>query len=367
MHSLQQRPKLKQSELKPEPNIPLCWLQEKAYVADVDAFLHIWLQESAQVRYTPHLLAWTDGGVRVPPGILFPAWPVSLDCGGRSRSKVADLAAACGRRDPKTAGCTSCFMTSALLASCQLGTRQVLLCDSTNEGGEPLSPAAPQFPLQNAANAAWIARLRGSRRGANRKYSCWAESQVPPTVTATYARVSDADASHMEGSLVVSIRPNMMPTHVLVCMLFRVDCHISAACHCLFLARWHSRAGAATACAGSHTSLRPLFPCLQLRYMLGMRNRDHSYVVGTGKGPRRPQDRAASCPLDFDVECNRSARLRMPYAKQLQQTVAEGHSWQLPQCFEAAFWQRSHRRPWRRPKYCGLRSKYTHCVVTLCR
>jgi hypothetical protein len=43
--------------------------------------------------------------------------------------------------------------------------------------------------------------------------------------------------------------------------------------------------------------------------MLGMRNRDHSYVVGTGKGPKRPQDRAASCPLDFDVECNRWAAL----------------------------------------------------------
>ena len=38
-------------------------LQEKAYTADVEAFLHIWLQESAQVQYTPHLLAWTEGGV----------------------------------------------------------------------------------------------------------------------------------------------------------------------------------------------------------------------------------------------------------------------------------------------------------------
>ena len=43
--------------------------------------------------------------------------------------------------------------------------------------------------------------------------------------------------------------------------------------------------------------------------MLGMRNRDHSYVVGTGKGPKRPGDRATSCPLDFDVECNRWATL----------------------------------------------------------
>ena len=56
----------------------------------------------------------------------------------------------------------------------------------------------------------------------------------------------------------------------------------------------------------------PLLPCLQLRYMLGMRNRDHSYVVGTGKGPKRPGDRAASCPLDFDVECNRWAALQCP-------------------------------------------------------
>lgn len=276
-------------------------------MADVDAFLHIWLQESAQVRYTPHLLAWTDGGVRVPPGILFPACPFSLDCGGRSRCKVVDLAAACGRRDPETSGCASCVRDLALLAIWQLGTLQVLSCDSANEGSDPLSPAAPQFPLQNAANAAWIARLRGSRRGANRKYSCWAESQVPLIVTASYARVSDADASHMEGSRVVSTWPNMMPTHVLVCMLFGVDCHISAACHCLFNARWHSRVALPLLVQVPTPACDPLFPCLQLRYMLGMRNRDHSYVVGTGKGPKRPGDRAASCPLDFDVECNRSA------------------------------------------------------------
>ena len=46
-------------------------LQEKAYVADVEAFLHIWLQESAQVQYTPHLLAWTEGGVS-SASFLFP-------------------------------------------------------------------------------------------------------------------------------------------------------------------------------------------------------------------------------------------------------------------------------------------------------
>ena len=94
----------------------------------------------------------------------------------------------------------------------------MLLCDTINEGGKPLSPGAPQFPLQNAANAAWIARLRGSRRGANRKYSCWAESQVLLIMTSS-ARVSVADASHVEGSLVVSTWPNMMPKHVLVFML----------------------------------------------------------------------------------------------------------------------------------------------------
>jgi hypothetical protein len=127
------------------------------------------------------------------------------------------------------------------MASWQLGMLQALFCDSANEGGKSLAPAVPQFPLQNAANAAWIARLRGSRRGANRKYSCWAESQVPLIVTASCARVPDADASHMEGSPVVSTWPNMMPTHVRVCMLFGVDCHISAACYYLLSHRWHSR------------------------------------------------------------------------------------------------------------------------------
>ena len=29
----------------------------------MDAFLNIWLQENAEVTYTPHLLAWTAGGV----------------------------------------------------------------------------------------------------------------------------------------------------------------------------------------------------------------------------------------------------------------------------------------------------------------
>ena len=60
-------------------------------MADVDAFLHIWLQESAQVRYTPHLLAWTDGGVRFPPGILFPAWPFPWTVG-------AEACQTCGSR-----------------------------------------------------------------------------------------------------------------------------------------------------------------------------------------------------------------------------------------------------------------------------
>lgn len=46
---------------------------------------------------------------------------------------------------------------------------------------------------------------------------------------------------------------------------------------------------------------------MQLRYMLGMRNKGHSYVVGTASFPDRVQSRAASCPLDYDVECNRCA------------------------------------------------------------
>lgn len=35
-----------------------------------------------------------------------------------------------------------------------------------------------QFPLQNANNAAWLARVYGDRPNVNRKYSCWSESQV---------------------------------------------------------------------------------------------------------------------------------------------------------------------------------------------
>lgn len=39
-----------------------------------------------------------------------------------------------------------------------------------------------QVPLQNAANAAWLGRVFGDHPGANRKYSCWAESQARPAV-----------------------------------------------------------------------------------------------------------------------------------------------------------------------------------------
>ena len=43
--------------------------------------------------------------------------------------------------------------------------------------------------------------------------------------------------------------------------------------------------------------------------MLGMRNKDHSYVVGTGHYPRQPASRSASCPVNYAVECNRCRRL----------------------------------------------------------
>ena len=74
-----------------------------------------------------------------------------------------------------------------------------------------------------------------------------------------------------------------------------------------------------------------LFAGLQLRYMLGMRNRDHSYVVGTGRGPTRPADRAASCPLDFDVECNRSAAWGA-CASIVQRPRGQGARWRLRWC-----------------------------------
>lgn len=91
--------------------------------------------------------------------------------------------------------------------------------------------------------------------------------------------------------------------------------------------------------------------------MLGMRNRDHSYVVGTGKGPKRPGDRAASCPLDFDVECNRWAALAHAVCNQLEQTVTKGHCRQLDLCFETAFWQ------------CSLSNLFcnTYCCGRCCR
>ncbi len=37
----------------------------KTYTSDVGAFLRIWLEENSEVTYTPHLLAWTEGGVRL--------------------------------------------------------------------------------------------------------------------------------------------------------------------------------------------------------------------------------------------------------------------------------------------------------------
>ena len=39
-----------------------------------------------------------------------------------------------------------------------------------------------QVPLQNAANAAWLASVLGDRPGTSSNYGCWAESQAhtPP-------------------------------------------------------------------------------------------------------------------------------------------------------------------------------------------
>lgn len=39
--------------------------------------------------------------------------------------------------------------------------------------------------------------------------------------------------------------------------------------------------------------------------MLGISNKGHSYVLGTGQAPDRVASRAASCPLDVTLECSR--------------------------------------------------------------
>lgn len=56
--------------------------KERRYVADIRAFLSIWLKGGkSSVEYTPHLLAWTAGGVcPFSPAVLVHTSPHTHHC-----------------------------------------------------------------------------------------------------------------------------------------------------------------------------------------------------------------------------------------------------------------------------------------------